>query len=179
MRSPARKGFTLIELMVVVAITIILAATSIAYGGSYLSRRQVESVAFQLVQDLRDAQSTAVFTRNYMKVSFFPAGNYYTFQNSAGGTAKRRDLTSAVGFVSFISSGSGNGSSVYLTSSVQGPPDTEVDLYFTPQGSPSTSAGMGTPIEGTEGRISLSSRSGVVIDVYVSTVLGRIRMAWR
>ena len=91
----------------------------------------------------------------------------------------RRDLTSAAGFISFISSGSGNGSSVYLTSSVQGPPDAEVDLYFTPQGSPSTSAGMGTPIEGTEGRISLSSRSGVVIDVYVSTILGRIRMAWR
>jgi len=174
-----RRGFTLIELMIVVAVTIILAGTSIAYGGSYLSRRQVESAAYQMVQDLRDVQSTAVFTRSYLKVSFFPGSNYYTFEKSAGGPVIRRDLTSAVGFVSFISVGAGVGSSVLLTSAVKSPPDTQVNLYFTPQGSPSTAASMSTPVDGTEGRISLSSRSGTIINVYVSSVVGQVRMAWQ
>lgn len=179
MSRPERRGFTLIELMIVVAVTIILAGTSVAYGGSYLSRRQVEGVAFQLVQDLRDVQSTAVFTRSYMKVSLFPGGNYYTFEKSAGGPVMRRNLTNAVGFAGFISSSSDAGVSVLLTSAVKSPPDAQVDLYFTPQGSPSTTAGMSTPIDGTEGRISLSSRSGTIINVFVSSVVGQIRMEWQ
>ncbi|MHB8071052.1 MAG: pilus assembly FimT family protein [Candidatus Cryosericum sp.] len=178
MSTRHRRGFTLIELMIVVAVTIILAGAAVAYGGTYLSRRRVESVAFQLVQDLRDVQSTAVFTRNYTRVSFFPGANYYTFEKSAGGGVMRRDLNSTVGFASYIAGSSSDGTSVYLTGVAQSPPAAQVDLYFTPQGSPSTSAGVGTPVEGVEGRISLSSRGGAVIDVLVSTVVGRIRMEW-
>ncbi|MFA4932715.1 MAG: prepilin-type N-terminal cleavage/methylation domain-containing protein [Caldisericia bacterium] len=173
-----RRGVTLIELMVVMAVVIILAATSFAYGGTYLSRRQVEGVSFQLVQDLRDVQSTAVFSRRYVKVSFFPTANCYTFERSAGGVVVRRDLTSAAGFVSFITGSTTPGDSVFLTSAEQSPLKTQVDLYFTPGGSASTSGTSVALVDG-EGRISLTSRSGVIVDVFISSVIGRIRMAWR
>lgn len=141
--NTVRRGFTLIELMVVMAVVIILAATSFAYGGTYLSRRQVEGAAFQLVQDLRNVQSTAVFTRRYVKVSFFPAANYYTFERSAGESIVRRDLTSAAGFLSFITGSTTRGDSVMLTTAKQSPSETEVNLYFTPQGSASTAETSG------------------------------------
>jgi prepilin-type N-terminal cleavage/methylation domain-containing protein len=177
----ARRGVTLIELMVVMAVVIILGAVSFAYGGTYLSRRQVEGAAFQLVQDLRDAQSTAVFTRRYVKVSFYPSANYYTVERSAGGGEVRHDLTGAAGFVSFIETSSSNGDSVMLTTSIQAPPRSSVDLYFSPSGAASTSGTSEALIgvSGSEGRISLMSRSGTVIDVFVSPVIGRVRMAWR
>lgn len=180
--NTGRRGVTIIELMVVMAVVIILTATSFAYGGTYLSRRQVEGVAFQLVQDLRDVQSTAVFTRRYVKVSFFPAANYYTFERSAGKSIVRRDLTSAAGFLSFITGSTTPGDSVMLTTAEQSPSKTEVNLYFTPQGSASTSdmsVALITGDEGDEGRISLTSRSGAIVDVFVSSIIGRIRMAWR
>jgi prepilin-type N-terminal cleavage/methylation domain-containing protein len=179
MRAELRHGFTLIELMVVIAVVIILTAATVAYGGTFLSRRQVEGVAFQLVQDLRDVQSTAVFTRRYVKVSFLPTANYYVFERSAGGPVVRRDLTGAVGFVSLITGSGTDGTSVMLSSEEQSPPKAQVDLYFTPQGSASTSGTSIALIASPEGRISLTSRSGAIIDVFVSSVIGRIRLAWR
>jgi prepilin-type N-terminal cleavage/methylation domain-containing protein len=173
-----RRGVTLIELMVVMAVVIVLTGTSFAYGGTFLARRQVESVAFQLVQDLRNVQSTAVFTRRYVEVSFFPAANYYEFERSAGGAVVRRDLNSAAGFVSFITGSTTPGDSVHLTSAEQSPPKSPVYLYFTPGGSASTSGTSVALVDG-EARVSLTSRSGVIVDVFVSSIIGRIRMAWR
>jgi prepilin-type N-terminal cleavage/methylation domain-containing protein len=179
MRTELRHGFTLIELMVVIAVVIILTAATVAYGGTFLSRRQVEGAAFQMVQDLREVQSTAVFTRRYVKVSFFPTANYYVFERSAGGAVMRRDLTSAAGFVSFVTGSSATGCSVMLSAAEQSPTKAQVDLYFTPQGSASTSGTSVALIASPEGRISLTSRSGAIIDVFVSSVIGRIRLAWR
>lgn len=179
MMMEMRRGFTLVELMIVIAVIIIVGATSVAYGGTYLSRRQAESAAFQLVQDLRDAQSTAVFTRRYVRVSFFPSANYYTFEKSASGSEVRRDLTSAAGFAEYVTGSAAPGVSVSLSSAYQSPPSSRVDLYFTPSGTPSTSGSSLASLDGTEGRISISARSGTIIDVYISTVLGRIRMEWR
>lgn len=173
-----RRGMTLIELMVVMAVVIVLTGASVAYGGAFLARRQVEGVSFQLVQDLRDVQSTAVFTRRYVKVSFFPGANYYTFERSAGGAVVRRDLTSAAGFVSFVNGSPTAGDSVHLTSAEQSPPKTRVDLYFTPGGSASTSGSSVALVDG-EARISLTSRSGAIVDVFVSSIIGRVRMVWR
>jgi len=178
-KMAGRRGVTLIELMVVVAVVLILTATSFAYGGTYLSRRQLEGVAFQLVQDLRSAQSTAVFTRRYVKVSFFPSANYYTFERSASGVIVRRDLNNSAGFPSFVTGSAVVGDSVMLTTIQQSPPKTQVDLCFTPDGSASTSGTSLANIDSPEGRISLTSRSGIVVDVFVSSIIGRIRMAWR
>lgn len=174
-----RRGFTLIELMVVMAVVAILSVVSVAYGGTFLSRRQVEGAAFQLVQDLRDAQSAAVFMRRYVKVSFFPSANYYTFERTGGGAEMRRDLTSAAGFVSYVTGSAVAGDSVSLSSAHQSPPSAQVDLWFAPSGTPSTSGSSLAALDGTEGRISIGSPGGTVVDVYVTTVLGRIRMAWR
>jgi prepilin-type N-terminal cleavage/methylation domain-containing protein len=48
-----RKGFTLVELTVVIAVVSILAGVSVPYVGKYVARRQLEASAFALVQDLR------------------------------------------------------------------------------------------------------------------------------
>ena len=174
-----RYGFTLIELMIVVAVTIILAATSVAYGGQYLARRQVEGAAFQLVQDLRQTQATATFRRQTLKVTFDIAGNDYMFEKEAGGATMRRDFNSAIGYASVVFSGATeDGSSVdFGSGSVERPPTSAVAyLYFTPQGSASTSVAW---LGAAEGRVSLSTRGGVIIDVFISPVIGRVRMAWR
>lgn len=140
-----------------------------------------DAAGFQLVQNLRDAQSTAVFTRRYVKVSFYPSANYYTVERTAGGSEVRHDFNGAVGFAGSFESSPTNGDSVMLTASIQAPPQTSVDLYFSPSGAASTSGTSEALIgaAGSEGRISLMSRSGVVIDVFVSPIIGRVRMAWR
>lgn len=57
------RGFTLIELMIVVAVIIITSAVVVPSVGRTITERHVYSLAAQLQQDLREVQQTATATR--------------------------------------------------------------------------------------------------------------------
>lgn len=186
------SGFSLIELMVVMAIVAIMAGASIAYVGSYLPRRQVEGVAFQLKQDLRDLQAQAVFTRHVMEIRFRADAthNEYEFETKPGGfdsasgnygSTMTRKLTSAAGFPLYVKGLTVLGSSVYLSDAhriPQSPATTTVSLFFTPFGVPAVDA-SGTEVASTGADIFITTGSGVEIRVHVSPVIGQTSTIWQ
>lgn len=101
-----RKGFTLIELVVVVAVVTILTGASVPHVGRYIARRQLEASGFALVQDLKRVQMDAVFTRRDRKVQFVPGSDWYRFETEVGSLVLpprldglcKRQLGGSVGF---------------------------------------------------------------------------------
>jgi prepilin-type N-terminal cleavage/methylation domain-containing protein len=171
----SRSAFSLIELMVVMAIVLILAGTGVAYVGAYIPRRQVEGVAFQLVQDLRDVQSQAVFKRHVMEIRFRPDAAYgeYEFETErdgfASGSTMKRTLTRAAGL-----------SSVYLSSGHEIPGATTVSIFFDAFGEPSVDRNGTTPLDLTSGAIvSVVAPSGAEIHVTVSPIIGQASIDWQ
>jgi prepilin-type N-terminal cleavage/methylation domain-containing protein len=159
----SHSAFSLIELMVVVAIVLILAGVGVAYVGAYMPRRQVEGVAFQLVQDLRDVQSQAVFKRHVMEVRFETKPDGF-----ASGATMKRTLTRAAGL-----------SSVYLSSGHQIPGATTVSIFFDAFGKPGIDA-SGTPVDLNGGAIaSIVAPSGAEIHVRVSPIIGQASLVWQ
>ena len=184
-RIGVRPGFTLIELMVVVAVTIVLAGTSVAYVGSYVPRRQTEAVAVQLVQDLRQAQSDAVVTRSYVSVEFDVPSGMYTVGRAGGLSSIVRQFNSTIGYAGSILGAGFSGYSVYLTASVSSPAASPsiVTLYFSPFGTPLTAESSAASIEpqadGKGALIALAGRGGGRIDVRISPVVGQVSMEWK
>lgn len=174
-----RSGFTLIELMVVMAVVIIISGVGIAYGGSYVARRQVEGSAFQLLQDLRETQAESIFKRQFTRVEFAATGNSYTLYNGDGTVRMTRTLNTAVGFPVAVVGASYAGTSVFLTSLQAAPPQSTVSMYFSPFGRPCIdTTGTGTPVSSTGAVITLVSRAGPRIDVTISQALGLMAMQW-
>jgi prepilin-type N-terminal cleavage/methylation domain-containing protein len=171
-----RKGFTLVELMVVVAIVTILAGASVPYLGRYVSRRQLEAASFELVQDLRRVQADAVFTRTVRKVEFWPRQNLYRFETAAEAIGFPTDqshvvvrqLSDAVGFP--FAFGKTYPNSAYFGWSVYNtcPASTIVKLSFNEWGRPSQGGGQ----------VTFVTRGGDQVSVIVTPVIGRIRMEW-
>lgn len=183
-----RAGFSLIELMVVMAMVMIMAGASVVYGGSYLSRRQVEGAAFQLVQDLRDVQSQAVFKRHVMEVRFRADAthNEYEFETKpdgfASGSTMTRTLTKTAGFPAYVNGSTAFGSSVYLSDThriPQSPATVTVSLFFDAWGKPAVDA-AGTDVSLIGGAIiSIVAPSGAEIHVKVSPVIGQASISWQ
>jgi prepilin-type N-terminal cleavage/methylation domain-containing protein len=180
-----RPGFSLFELMVVMAIVMIMAGASVAYVGTYMPRRQVEGAAFQLVQDLRDVQSQAVFKRHVMEVRFRADAthNEYEFETKpdgfALGSTMSRTLTKAVGFPAYVNELTALGSSVYLSDAHQIPDATTVSLFFDAWGKPAVDA-AGTDISLLGGAvISIVAPSGAEIHVKVSPIIGQASISWQ
>jgi Tfp pilus assembly protein FimT len=164
------------------AIVAILSTVAVTYTAGYVARRQLEGIAFQLVQDLRDVQASAMFTRNTFPVTFDVPNNRYTFQKAPGGALITRNLNSSVGFAYAVLGASFTDYTVYLTTTKNSPASspTVVILYYSPRGNPLV---MGTSVPSEpldEGaHISLVNHSGVRIDVTISQVIGLASMEWK
>ncbi len=65
-----RAGFTLIETLVVIAVIIIMTAVAIPSFRNILVSERLQSVAFQLVQDLREAREDAILYQQDLNVYF-------------------------------------------------------------------------------------------------------------
>jgi len=146
----SRRAFTIIELMIVVAVVAILALTAVVYGPEIVGRRQLEQAAVSVLQDLRRTQSDAMFKRTTRQVEFTVATNSYTYQKSAASSQK-------------VTIGGG----VKLVSAAFGSAPTSANVTFDPFGTPS---GGGTVV--------LTGPGGHSIDVTVSPVVGMISMTW-
>jgi prepilin-type N-terminal cleavage/methylation domain-containing protein len=185
----SRFGFSLIELMVVMAIVVILGGASVAYVGSYLPRRQVEGAAFQLEQDLRALQTQAVFTRHTMEIRFLADAthNEYVFETKPGGfdpasgnfgCTMTRTLTGAAGFPVFVKHLATAGSTVYLADGYEIPSATTLSLFFTPFGVPAVdTADTAISLNGAD--VFIVAPSGAEVRVHVSPVVGQISMVWQ
>lgn len=76
-RRPNLRGFTLIELVIVVATVAILAAIAIPRMAGTLARRRIEFAAGRVVSDLRLAQRQARLSSASRTVQFDVASNSY------------------------------------------------------------------------------------------------------
>jgi len=81
--SPARGGFTLVELIVVVVILAIAAAMVVPYA-SGTGEMSCQAAARRLMADLEYAQNQAIVTQTTIKVTFDSSSNSYTVANQSG-----------------------------------------------------------------------------------------------
>jgi len=70
-------GFTLIELMIVIAIVVIMSAVAIPSFQSVMSGQRLQAVAWQMVQDLRTAREDAILYQQDLNV-------YINYSNPPG-----------------------------------------------------------------------------------------------
>ncbi|MGB9695638.1 MAG: pilus assembly FimT family protein [Caldisericaceae bacterium] len=70
-----RRGFTLIELIIVIVIIIIMSAVSIPYLRGYISSQHLQEVAWQMVQDLRTVKEDAILYQQDLNI-------YINYNNS-------------------------------------------------------------------------------------------------
>lgn len=89
-----RSGFTLLELSIVIAVVIIMAAVGAPILGNAVSERTVARDANQLLQDIRTVQQDAITRRVPNNISFDVSAQTYTF--TINGKTLVRHMTSAV-----------------------------------------------------------------------------------
>ena len=63
-------GFTLIETLIVVAIIIVMAAVAVPSFRNMIVSQRLQSVAFQIVQDLREAREDAILYQQDLNIYF-------------------------------------------------------------------------------------------------------------
>jgi type IV fimbrial biogenesis protein FimT len=78
MRSKSVSGFTLIEVMIVIAIMGILAAIAAPNFRNYMTQSRLKGAARQVMSDLMLARMQAVTKNNEVKVFFNADGKNYT-----------------------------------------------------------------------------------------------------
>lgn len=83
-RMTAALGFTLIELMVVMAVAAILATLAAPSFTDQFARRRIEGVATDLSADLHFARSQAVSDRGTVTLQTESSGSQYRIFNAAG-----------------------------------------------------------------------------------------------
>ena len=66
--SKSRPGFTIIELMVVIAIVIIMSGISVPYLRAYIFSQRLQEVAWQMVQDLRTVKEDAILYQQDLNI---------------------------------------------------------------------------------------------------------------
>jgi prepilin-type N-terminal cleavage/methylation domain-containing protein len=83
---PARRGFTALELLVVLLVLSLLAATTVRY---YFSRSEVtlENAAILLARDIRAAQHRSIFLGERSHLLFLPDGAGYVVTDAKGALA--------------------------------------------------------------------------------------------
>ncbi|MGB9666437.1 MAG: prepilin-type N-terminal cleavage/methylation domain-containing protein, partial [Candidatus Cryosericum sp.] len=99
-----RKGFTLQELVIVVAIIAILLAIAVPRFDRYLARIRLQLAAVTLVQDLRDMQMNAEIDECFYTIVFVTNENRYYFRKGTqawappGTVRTERYLSRVAGF---------------------------------------------------------------------------------
>jgi len=91
-RPAAVFGFTLIELMVALAVTGVVLALSIPTFETFLQRRRVEGLSAQLVNDLQFARAATLARSDALRLAFptLAAGSGYLIHTGAAGTCTCR-----------------------------------------------------------------------------------------
>lgn len=93
-----KKGFTIIEIIIVVAIIIIMAGLAVPLSSDYVSSRQLYNIATQLQQDLLLVQNLAIThsTESKFPITFKSSSSYEYATDEAGTKKVERTLPSSV-----------------------------------------------------------------------------------
>jgi prepilin-type N-terminal cleavage/methylation domain-containing protein len=168
-----RKGFTLVELVVAIAIVMILMTVAVPRLDRYVARVRLRFAGMALVQDLRNMQVNAVCEDSFYTVVFVTNENRYYFRQGTksyappGAVRTERWLSRYAGFPLAV----GKRTPV---SAVFGPQTSMVSPVVT-----MSFNGMGRPASGSGGgHVTFINVYGERIDVIVTPVDGNIRMAW-
>jgi len=77
------KGFTIIELIIVITIVTIVFAISIAAYDRFLSSGVLDSAKFEIIQNIRSAQILAISGKDNLNYGVFITENQYTVYQGA------------------------------------------------------------------------------------------------
>ena len=147
MKSPRIKGFTLIELMIIMAIAAILVTLAAPSFTAFFSKKRVEGLINELVTDLQYARSEAVQRNTSVQVTL--GTNCYVIHALATPTATPSASTSCVqaaGTASTIGTGETELKTVKIAagSSVSFSPNTGTIVFDPVRGMATISSGAAT-----------------------------------
>jgi len=173
----SRKAFTLIELIIAIAIIIIMVAVAAPMASSYIVERSLYNAAAQIQQDIRLVQQLAIVHSNdsaaHFRIHFYPEQNTYKIEadydaNYVLGSGKiiKREFNDAYGFPKYFGKDTPD-SITFGSSSVPGTTAT-IDLNFNNRGISKKGAG----------HINLINRSGTKQIQVIVSVIGRVRIEW-
>jgi len=75
-RHAGKRGFTLVEMMIVIAVLTIIAAIAAPHFQTYMAQRRLNGAARLVMTDLMDARMKAVSENNQFKVFFLDTHQY-------------------------------------------------------------------------------------------------------
>jgi prepilin-type N-terminal cleavage/methylation domain-containing protein len=173
----SRKAFTLIEVIIVIAIIIIMVGVTAPMASSYIVERSLYNAAAQVQQDIRLVQELAIaYSSNspaHFRIHFHPERNEYKIEadydaNYVLGSGKiiTRKFNDAYGFPKHFEKDVPD-SVVFGSKSVPGTAVT-IDLNFNNRGIPKQGGG----------HINLINRSGSKQIKVIVSVIGRVRIEW-
>jgi len=171
-----RKAFTLIELIIVIAIIIILTGIAVPLSAGYITERNVYNAATQVQQDLLLVQNLAITHSSdnaaRFRIRFYPTQNRYVIEasedaNLVTGKGKliKRQFTSTVGFPLYFNKNVPD-SVVFGVKSC--PPSSYLDVSFNNSGVPHTGGG----------HINIITQNGTKQAQVIVSIIGRVRIEW-
>jgi len=167
-----RKGFTLLELVITMAIVMILAAIAAPGLERYVARVRLRFAGMTLVQDLRDMQANAVGEDSFYTMVFVTNENRYYFRQGTtsyappGTVRTERSLSRYAGFPLAVGKRDPVSAVFGSETSMQTP---LVTMSFNSMGRPAGTGG---------GHVSFTNVYDERVDVIVTPVDGNIRMEW-
>ncbi|MCX6096925.1 MAG: prepilin-type N-terminal cleavage/methylation domain-containing protein [Caldiserica bacterium] len=168
-----RKGFTLLELVVAMAIVMILLTIAVPRLDRYVARVRLRFAGMTLVQDLRNMQMNAEVDESFYTIVFVTNENRYYFRQGTksyappGTVRTERSLSRYAGFPLAVGKRNPVSAVFGIQTSMVSP---VVTMSFNEMGRPAGASGGG--------HVTFLDVYGDRVDVIVTPVDGNIRMAW-
>lgn len=166
MKKRKNTGFTLIELMIVVAIITILAVLAAPSFRDTMQRQRVEGAAETLIAALQNAKAEAIKTNRAMRIVFMPDDDTNTLSTWCYGMTKAGDATCICTVDADATNDCATGSIVQSTDY------SGITLRFN-----NTNSRIFNPLRGTSsaGTVTFSAGNNISLGV-TTTTIGRVRV---